>query len=312
LEGLLLAGAAVIVTHNSAEVIEKCLEALAKVAPTWTAIVVDNASADDTVTRVRSRNVRLIANQENRGFAAAVNQGVKATDANFLLLLNPDVALLTPIDPLAEHAIAAGKLVGRDGIAQTGFTIRRFPTPLSLSFELLGLNRLFPWNPINRRYRYFDRSMEEPGPVEQPAGAFLMIRRDVWSKLGGFDESFHPIWFEDVDFCRRAADAGVRIEYLPQVSAAHSGGHSVAQVKVGCRAWYWCVSLLRYAAKHFSGIGYRGVCAVMLLSSVPRMLLGLLQERSLSPVVVQSRIAKFAGMRLLCLSRRPAEARYIG
>jgi len=304
LEGLLLAGAAIIVTHNSAQVIEACLEALAKMAPSWTAIVVDNASADQTVARVRTKNVRLIANSENRGFAAAVNQGVRATDAEFVLLLNPDVTLLTPVDLLTEYAIASGKLVNRDGLPQTGFTIRRFPTPLSLSFELLGFNRLFPWNPVNRRYRYLDRSSDEPGPVEQPAGAFLMIRRDVWTKLGGLDERFHPVWFEDVDFCRRAADAGVRIEYVPAVSAMHSGGHSIAQMETGCRAWYWCVSLLRYAAKHFSGVGYRGVCAVMLLSSVPRMFQGLLRERSLSPVAVQSRIAWFAGLRLLCLSRR--------
>jgi GT2 family glycosyltransferase len=290
-------------------VIESCLEALGKVAPSWTAIVVDNASSDETVARVQARGVRLIANRENRGFAAAVNQGINATGAEHILVLNPDVRLLTPVGPLTEHSIAGGKLVGPDGVTQRGFTIRRFPTPLSLSFELLGLNRLFPWNPVNRRYRYFDRSLDEPGPVEQPAGAFLMIRRDVWSTLGGLDESFYPIWFEDVDFCRRAADSGIRIDYVPQVSAAHSGGHSVAQLDWGCRAWYWCVSLLRYAAKHFSGIGYRGVCAIMLLSSVPRMFLGLVQERSLSPVVVQSRIAKFAGMRLLCLSRRPAEAR---
>jgi N-acetylglucosaminyl-diphospho-decaprenol L-rhamnosyltransferase len=304
LEGLLLAGAAVIVTHNSAQVIDACLEALANMAPSWMVVVVDNASADDTVARVRAKGVRLIANPENRGFAAAVNQGIRATDAEFVLLLNPDVTLRTPLDLLNNYAIAGGKLVSGDGLLQTGFTIRRFPTPLALSFELLGLNRLFPWNPVNRSYRYLDRSLDEPGPVEQPAGAFLMIRREVWAKLGGLDEEFHPVWFEDVDFCRRAADAGVEIDYVPQVWAVHSGGHSIAQMKVGCRAWYWCVSLLKYAAKHFSGIGYRGVCVAMLLSAVPRMFLGLVQERSLSPVAVQSRIAWFAGLRLLCWSRR--------
>jgi GT2 family glycosyltransferase len=308
LEGLLLAGAAVIVTHNSAQVILECLEALAKMAPQWTAIVVDNASADDTVARVRSKGVKLIANSENRGFAAAVNQAISATGAEFILLLNPDVTLLTSVDPLMDHAISAGKLVGRDGRVQSGFTIRRFPTALSLSFELLGLNRLFPWNPVNRRYRYLDRSLDEPGPVEQPAGAFLMFRREVWSKLGAFDEEFHPIWFEDVDFCRRAADAGYRIEYVPGVSATHAGAHSIAQMEKGCRARYWCVSLLRYAAKHFSGLGYRGTCAAMLLSSVPRMFVGLVQDRSLTPVVVYSSIAKFAGLRLLCWSRRWVDA----
>jgi len=285
-------------------VIDGCLEALAKMAPGFTVIVVDNASSDETVTRARRKPITVIANPENRGFAAAVNQGFRATSADCVLLLNPDVTLLAPMSKLTEacqlHGIAAGKLVDQHGRAQTGFTIRRFPTPLALSLELLGMNRVFPWNRANRRYRCLDRSLDESGPVEQPAGGFLMIRRDVWERLGGFDERFYPIWFEDVDFCRRAATAGFHIEYRADVPAAHLGAQSISGLQSGCRAWYWCVSLLKYAAKHFSGFGYRGVCAAMLLSSAPRMLAGLIRERSLSPVVVQSRIAKFAGLRLLC------------
>jgi GT2 family glycosyltransferase len=61
--------------------------------------------------------------------------------------------------------------------------------------------------------------MNLEGLVEQPAGAFLMTRRDVWDQLGGFDQDFHPVWFEDVDFCRRAAEAGYRIQYVPRVRA---------------------------------------------------------------------------------------------
>lgn len=266
-----------------------------------TPIVVDNASSDHTPTQVPDGAV-LIANSKNIGFAAAVNQGIRSTGAELLLLLNPDVKLLTPVDALVEackkSGLAAGKLVDHDGRAQTGFSIRRFPTPLSLIFELLGLNRLFPSNPVNRKYRYLDRPLDQAGRVEQPAGAFLMIRRDVWQKLGGFDETFGPIWFEDVDFCRRAAHSGYFAEFVPGVIAVHAGAHSIKQLDEGCRAWYWCVSLLRYSAKHFPAIGYRGVCAVMLISSVPRMVTGLFRERSLSPVVVYSKIAKFAGLRL--------------
>ncbi len=94
---------------------------------------------------------------------------------------------------------------------QSGFTIRRFPTPAALIFELFGINRLWPSNPVNRHYRYLDRDLDQPGPVEQPAGAFLMTRRDVWESLHGFDESFHPVWFEDVDYCKRASGSGYQI-----------------------------------------------------------------------------------------------------
>ena len=277
-------------------------------APQLTTIVIDNGSVDATVECARAHGARVIANLKNSGFAAAVNQGIGAADEEFLLLLNPDVNLLTPVDQLVEASrrfgIAAGRLVDLNGRAQAGFTIRRFPTAAALIFELLGLNRLLPWNPVNRRYRYLDRELDQAGEVEQPAGAFLMIRRDVWAELHGFDERFYPIWFEDVDFCRRAKDAGYRIEYVPAVYASHEGAHSIRQMEAGCRAWTWCASLLRYAAKHLSGAGYRGVCAAMLLSSAPRMLAGMIRERSLTPVVVHSKIAKFAGLCLMSPKRR--------
>jgi hypothetical protein len=300
----------VIVTRNSGEVIEQCLEALAKMAPQFTPVVVDNASTDDTLQRVRTREgVRVIANHENRGFAAAVNQGVNAaTDADLVLLLNPDVNLLTAVDTLVEasskYGLAAGKLVDIAGRAQAGFTIRRFPTPASLIFELFGINRLWRSNPVNRHYRYLDKNLDEAGVVEQPAGALLMFRRDVWRQLGGWDEDFYPIWFEDVDFCRRAANAGFHVQYLPDAAASHVGGHSVTQVPASSRAGYWCVSLIKYASKHFREPGYRGVCAAVVLSSIPRMVARMILARSLAPISAYSKIVWFAGRRLMS-ARRP-------
>lgn len=280
------------------------MDALSKIAPQVVTVVVDNASSDRTVDLVRERGgAKLIANDQNRGFAAAVNQGVReATGADFILVLNPDAELLTAIDPLVESAgrdgLAAGRLVDAAGNTQAGFTIRRFPTPVSLAFELMGINRLWPSNWVNRAYRYLDRDLDQPGPVEQPAGAFLMFRQDVWQKLGGFDEQFYPVWFEDVDFCRRAVDAGYRIAYVPSVAARHRGGHSVSRISSPRRASYWCVSLLTYAAKHFGPTAFRGICAVVVLSSVPRMVAGMISERTLSSVVTYCNIMRFAG---LCL-----------
>jgi N-acetylglucosaminyl-diphospho-decaprenol L-rhamnosyltransferase len=275
-------------------------------APAFTPVVVDNSSRDRTVAAAGS--AKVIANAENRGFAAAANQGIAASDAEFILLLNPDVTLLTAVDDLVDasrqYGLAGGKLVDTSGAAQVGFTIRRFPTPATLIFEYLGMNRLWPGNPVNRRYRYLDRSLDEPGPVDQPAGAFLMFRRDVWKRLGGLDERFHPVWFEDVDFCRRAVNAGFRVEYVPDVVARHAGAHSIRKESAGCRAWWWCVSLLKYAAKHFQGPGYRAVCAAVLLGSIPRMFEGIIRERSISPVGVFCKIMCFAGLRLVSFQER--------
>jgi hypothetical protein len=269
-----------------------------------TAIIIDNASPDRTVDRVRARSgVRLVANAENRGFAAAVNQGEKeAGESEFILLLNPDVELLKAVDQLTESArrygLAAGRLVDQAGRTQAGFTLRGFPTPAALVCELFGINRLWPLNPVNRRYRCLDRDYDQPGMVEQPAGAVLMVRRDVWKKLGGFDEQFYPIWFEDVDFCRRAVDAGYQIAYVPSVTARHEGGHSVGKIPAGRRASYWCVSLLTYAAKHFPPGAFRGICAAVALSSIPRMFVGMIVGRTLSSGGIYLKIMRFA---LRCL-----------
>ena len=280
-------------------------------APDVMPIVVDNASSDRTVQQVRKHpNVMLIANPQNRGFAAAVNQGVKATDADFILLLNPDVQLLTSIEILTattlKHGLAAGCLLDDALRPQTGFSVRRFPTATTLVFETLGFNRLFPANAVNRRYRCLDQDLGRPGEAEQPAGAFLMLRRDVWQSLGGFDERFFPVWFEDVDFCRRAYDLGLRAQYLPSVQARHAGGHSVSQIEAGCRAVYWCVSLLKYAAKHFGSIGYRTVCGSVLLTSFPRLAGEMIREKTLNPIAAYWKIIRFAGRCLISSGRTRA------
>ena len=305
MEGLFLAAGAVIVTYNSEGVILSCLDALAEMAPEVSLTVVDNGSVDATLEQVRKRpGVKLVANRENRGFAEAANQGFGITAGDPVLLMNPDVQLRTSLTPLIdacrEYGLAAGQLTGPDGRAQEGFTVRRLPTPASLIFELLGINRLWPGNPVNRQYRYLDRDLNQGGPVEQPAGAFLMARRDVWEHLGGLDESFHPIWFEDVDFCRRAADAGYRIEYVPQVRAEHLGGHSVRKLSPSNKQVYWYDSLVRYGAKHFRPWPYRGVCLAAVLSTVPRTVAGMFREQNLNPVVSCVQIMRLAVKRLLC------------
>ncbi len=283
--------------YNSAAVIERCLRSCGGIAVT----VVDNGSGDGTVALARGfKNVLCIANEENRGFAAAVNQAVAACEEEFILLLNPDVELLGAPEALAEACrkdgagMAAGKLVGEDGRAQRGFGLRRLPRPVTLAFEVLGINRVFPANPVNRYYRYLDRDPELSGEVEQPAGAFLLFRRELWQRLGGFDERFHPIWFEDVDFCKRARESGARILYFPSIEAKHTGGHSVASVPWECRELVWYVSLLKYASKHFRPFGRRGVGVSVTAGSLLRMLYSICRKASFKPVAVYGKVIRLA------------------
>lgn len=265
--------AAVVVAHASNEELPDCLAALrAKVEE---AVVIDNCPSARVPPGLRQAHpwIKWLDNSANRGFAAAVNQGVAATRAPFVLLLNPDCELLTGLDGLVEAcgaervAGAGGLLVHPDGSPQTGFMARSLPTPWALAFEALGLNRIWRANPVNRRFRLRDLDPAVEREVEQPAGAFLMLRRQALEAVGGLDEGFRPAWFEDVDLCRRLYDAGYTLRYTPRASARHGGGHSVAKLSLQTRLNAWYGGLLRYADKHFS----RGSCSRVRLA----VLLGL-------------------------------------
>ncbi|MCZ2152571.1 MAG: glycosyltransferase family 2 protein [Bryobacterales bacterium] len=260
-----------LVTHNSAHVLRACLDSLRSCsAPV---IVVDNASTDDTVKLAGAAGARVILNRENRGFAAAANQAIRSSASPYILLLNPDVVVTAPLlsllDPFErpEVAAVAATLLGSDGEPQYSFQFRRLPGPLTLIFETLGLNRLFPWNPVNRRYRYRDLDWETPGAVEQPAGAFLLLRKSAWIQAGGFDERFWPIWFEDVDYCLQLLRNGHVVWRVPMVAGVHAGGHSIKRLDQARRQLYWYRSLLQYAAKHFSAIWVRMIAVSVLIGN---------------------------------------------
>jgi hypothetical protein len=126
-----------------------------------------------------------------------------------------------------------------------------------------------------------------------------MIRKAAWELIGGFDEGFHPVWFEDVDFCKRLQREGLRIVYVPSAIARHRGGHSAEKVTWASRQLYWYGSLLRYAAKHFPASSRRMVSSAVTVACIPRMIAGVLIQRTLTPVAVYSKVMWLAGKSLL-------------
>ncbi len=252
---------AIVVTHNSGATVRPCLEAL--VGEECEIVVVDNASADDTVQRIEEfvawHPVRLIANEENLGFGAAVNQGAREATGEVLLILNPDAiaepgavaAMLRCLQSTGADAVG-GALLGADGQPARGFVFRRLPTLAPLAYEVLLVNHLWPGNSVNRRYRCLDADYSQQQEVEQPAGACLAITRTAWDGIGGFDEQFFPVWFEDVDLCKRLLDGGLKVFYCPGARFRHSGAHSVGQLSFRDKQVFWYTNMLRYARKHFS------------------------------------------------------------
>ena len=254
----------VIVSYQSAGHLRACLDACLRFArPDAGMVVVDNASIDGSASVAASvPGVTVLPNQSNLGFAAAANLGFRVLESSdCVLLLNPDTVLQNSVLPLQRclddprTAIAAGALCQPDGVPQQGFTLRRFPTPSALTFENIGLNRIWPRNPVNRHWRCLDVDLSKACDAEQPAGAFLLIRRQAWARVGGFDEGFRPVWFEDVDFCVRIKTAGYVIRYEPLALAVHHGGRSICTMDWSQRQLYWYGSLLRFARLYFRPAG---------------------------------------------------------
>ena len=267
--------AIVIITYNSAEEIGGCLDALLGLTDIEL-LVIDNASSDATRVEVLARNVRMITNPTNAGFAAAVNQGVMSTTAPLILLLNPDAHLVSGLDSMAsffesrETGAVGGMLIRDNSLPDIGFMVRSLPAPTALIFEVLGINRIWPRNPVNWHYRCLAMSPMATAEVDQPAGAFLMLSRQAWRAIGGFDERFWPVWFEDVDFCARLKSAGFRTYYTPKGVAKHPGSHSIRKLPLENRERYWYGSLLEYAGKHYGSSAFRAVCAAVIVGAFLR------------------------------------------
>lgn len=268
----------IIVTYNSAGAIEACLRSL--VPQDCEIVVVDNASQDDTTTRVlevaNQVPLQVITISRNIGFAGGVNQGIRAASSDVLLVLNPDTmaepgaidALLTCFLKTGADAVG-GALLGEDGEPAKGFAFRRIPTLTSLLFEVLLVNQMWPGNPVNRRYRCLDADYSREQEVEQPAGACLAVTRKAWDLAQGMDASFYPVWFEDVDFCARLLHSDAKIVYCPTARFRHSGAHSVGQLSFREKQMFWYQNMVRYTSKHFSaakvGVLRLAICKGMVL-----------------------------------------------
>lgn len=251
----------VIVSYDSAAFLGACLDSLDRhLAGLDVEIcVVDNGSADDSrdiATRCE-RRVRVVLNERNLGFAAAVNRGLAATSGRYVLWLNPDAVLLNDgarelITYLETHpvvGIVGPKILDPDGQLQR--SARAFPSyDWSIGHRHSLLSRLFPANPFSRRYLRSDLDPSVIQDTDWVSGACLLHRRDVSEQLGGLDERFF-MYCEDVDFCLRARQRGWTVRYHPALTIAHHVAGSTrrrpAKMLVERHRSLW-----RYYQKHFT------------------------------------------------------------
>ena len=253
-----------VINWNSGYLLRTCIESLLATATNAEILVIDNASGDTSLESVEGfRNrVNFVRNSVNRGFAAAVNQAFHTTSTPYVLILNPDIRvmpgsihLLEQFLDSHERAAAAGGYVGDK------YLPRKFPTVGGLVLQNLGASRA---GDVPRK--------KEPVLVDQPAAAALMVRRDAYDEVGGFDEQFYPAWYEDVDFCRRLKAKGWETYFVPDAEFLHEGGYSAEALGSSdfLRSFY--SNQFRYAAKHFGHLGAVAVRLSIAAGMIGRMI----------------------------------------
>lgn len=247
-----------IVNYNGRAYLSECLDSVRRHAPSSTEVIVtDNGSTDGSAELVE-RNyawVRLIRCERNLGFAGGNNMAGRKATGDIVLLLNPDTILLEDLHP-AIDAIRGDSGIGaltiralyRDGTNQP--CVGRFPTPARLA----------------RLANLFTQTDEVCSPVEVDwaQASFLLVRRAAWEKLGGLDERFF-MYAEDLDFCKRTKDLGLKVVYLPHVSYVHLGGFDRSRFPM------LIAGIRKYVDKHFHGSRWIAARAILLVGCAYRL-----------------------------------------
>lgn len=255
----------VIVNWNTGAQLQDCLRSVATARCDGfhlrSVTVVDNASADGSATGLDARGLPLtiVLNRENRGFAAACNQGASDRRGTYVLFLNPDTLLFDDSLTAAvaymeqpEHAsvgICGVRLVNGQG--KPVVSSARFPTPGMFVAGSLGLPKI--WPAVFPPHLTSLDECQNTREVDQIIGAFFLVRRTLFHDLGGFDERFF-VYFEEVDFSLRARQRGYRSVLIADAAAVHHGGTSSDQVRAA-RLFYSWRSRILYARKHYGPSG---------------------------------------------------------
>jgi O-antigen biosynthesis protein len=252
----------VVPVFNKVEFTRQCVEKLAESTPAnlYELIVIDNASSDGTAAYLQGLGdtVRVISNSENQGFVGACNQGAAVARGRHLVFLNNDTApmpgwleaLVTMLDGDASIGAAGARLVYPDGrLQEAGGLI--FSDGSGWNFGRFG-------NPV-------DPAFNQPCEVDYCSGAALMVRRELFERLGGFDTRYAPAYYEDTDLCFGVRSLGYKVMYCPNSTVIHFEGITAGtdlaggfkrfqQINKAKFVEKWAVALARQEAPpHVSG-----------------------------------------------------------
>ena len=250
----------VIVNYRVKDLLKECLNSIlsSKDKMGNEIIVIDNNSKDGSVELLKREfsEVGLIENRQNKGFSFACNQGIRKSSGEYILLLNPDTIfpqtgfelMMEFMDSNQDVGICGSKMV--DDRGDLLYSCRSFPSFLtSISSSQSILERIFPGNPLSRKYLLKDINHSRIQEVDWVSGSCLFARKKMLDQIGLLDEDFF-IYVEDVDLCYRAHKAGWKVFYFPQVTFIHRVAQSTSQDSFKSKLEHHR-SMWIFAKKHF-------------------------------------------------------------
>jgi len=268
----------VIVGWNAKHYLELCLESLAKVPPrrSMEVLVVDNASTDGSVEMIEAKFpwVKLIKSSENLGFSKGNNVAIRQAQGRYIALVNPDVIVFPGcLDGLADFldqnpkvGNVGPRVFNPDMTMQS--TCRRFPTLWNNFCSTTRLESLFKGNRFFAGEHMFYFPHDRTLAVDVIVGCFSMIRREAFETVGLLDEGLF-MYGDDVDWCRRARDAGWEVMFYPGGQAIHDRGKTTAPYPVRF-AVAQQKSVLHYWTKYHSFFGVLGIRSILLFHHLLR------------------------------------------
>ena len=251
----------IIVNYNVKEFLQNLLLSVEKASINITKeiIIVDNASNDGSVEFLKEKfpSIKLIENKHNVGFGKANNQALKIASGKFILMINPDAVvsedtfdkMISFFNKNPDAGLAGCKILNPDGSLQLACR-RSFPGPWTSFCKVTGLSNLFPNNKLFARYNLTYLNTDQTYEVDAISGSFMMMKKEVYEKLGGFDDDFF-LYGEDLDLCYRIQKAGYKVYYVHTTQIIHYKGESTRRSSLDeTKVFYEAMHL--FVKKHFS------------------------------------------------------------
>lgn len=236
----------VVVTFNSAPTLGPCLQSVMADDAVGRVVVVDNGSSDRSLEIARLHGAEVVEAPTNGGFGSGCNLGVQATSAAFVLLLNPDAAvrpgtvagLRAALSAHPTTAAVASNVIGASGSLEP--VRRRFPSVWRAPLE--------PGVAARLDERWYARRGSHGGEVDWLSAACILVRRDAFAAVGGFDERYF-LYSEETDLCARWRDAGWPVRFVPGFATHHEGAASTGALP-GQGKVAWVDGYVRFARTH--------------------------------------------------------------